>query len=487
MKLKISLKILLIVLICSTRSLYSQNSIQQKINSISAESFFKHASISFEVRDLTTNKRIAVKNHQTSLIPASVFKLFSTASSLELLGPQHKFHTYLQYDGFIDEGGQLIGNVYIKGGGDPALGSEHFKNNYGDYIQKWVSALQNKGIKSIKGKIIGDATYFDDNVVPDGWIWSDIGNYYGAGPNGLSVHDNTCKVKFKSGPNAGDSTVFLGTEPEIPGLQVDNRVLASNKNSDNCWVFGAPYSNYRVLEGTIPKGRSLYQKTKASIPDPAYFLASLVAKRCAAVGITTLGASTLRLEKLSGDSRMAKRFNLDTVYSPTLKKIVERTNHKSVNLYAEHVLIQAALKRDPMAKDTESAADVVDTFWENKGVTGLFLHDGSGLSRKNAVSAHGLVKLLSIMNQSKNKKAFYESLPISGKTGTIRSMCKNTVASGKVHAKSGSMSNVRSYAGYVETVSGKKLAFAIVFNNFTCSSRVVKQRVASLFDTMAQY
>ena len=143
------------------------------------------------------------------------------------------FETEISYDGFIDTNCTLHGNLYIKGGGDPTLGSRFFNKNNNDIMQPWVQEVANLGIHHITGRIIGDASYFPDEYVPATWGWGDMGNYYGAGVSGLTIYDNTLNFYFKSGPEKNDSTFVECIVPYSPDLFVDNRVKASDRVSLN--------------------------------------------------------------------------------------------------------------------------------------------------------------------------------------------------------------------------------------------------------------
>jgi D-alanyl-D-alanine carboxypeptidase/D-alanyl-D-alanine-endopeptidase (penicillin-binding protein 4) len=81
---------------------------------------------------------------------------------------------------------------------------------------------------------------------------------------------------------------------------------------------------------------------------------------------------------------------------------------------------------------------------------------------------------------------FVLSFPVAGVDGTMKNMLKKTAAEGNVKAKSGSLSGVRSYSGYVTTATGKDLCFSFVFNNFTCRSAVVTAKIEKLMILLAE-
>src|ERR1019366_3057410 len=165
-------------------------------------------------------------NSNISLVPASTLKIVTTSAALTLLGNDFKFETKLQYDGIFDTlTGTINGNLYIVGGGDPTLESEYFKDEKDSLTttDRWAELLKKKGIKKITGAVIGDASVFDDNVIPPQWIWADIGNYFGAGACGLTYHDNKYTLYFKSGAT-GSKAIIKKTMPFIDSLKMVNTV-----------------------------------------------------------------------------------------------------------------------------------------------------------------------------------------------------------------------------------------------------------------------
>jgi len=165
------------------------------------------------------------------------------------------------------------------------------------------------------------------------------------------------------------------------------------------------------------------------------------------------------------------------VVSPPLKEIIKILNHESVNLYAEH-LVKEMGKVFRNSGTTTAGIDVLSRFIKNSGISnsGLFLEDGSGLSPLDAITSRGLSELLIYMrNNAKYSDDFYSSLPEAGKEGTLKSYFRDPFFDNRMRAKSGSLTRVRSYAGYLTTASGKDLTFCIIINNFTGpSQRIIK-------------
>jgi len=448
------------------------NSVQQKINGWQTTSGLANASIGITVSDSKTNEILIESKPQLSLVPASILKTITTATALEVFGPDFRFLTTLSYSGKV-RNDTLFGDLQIIGGGDPTSGSEYFPESK-PFMEEWVKALQEKHIKVITGNLILDATIYESQTIPNTWIWEDIGNYFGAGASGISVFDNIYKIHLKSEDVSGKPTKVTGINPEVPNLELTNEVLSSDSKSDQAYVFGSPEDNKRAIRGTIPKNQSDFV-VKASVPNPAALLASEFRKILSGNGISVSGVN--KYEKVKNGSSN----QLSVIQSPPLRDIIRVTNHESVNLFAEHFLKHLAFQKTGLGT-TEDGCKFVMQFWKDKGIdmTGFFMNDGSGLSRFNVITASQMV---SVLNYMKTKSAyaddFYQSLPAAG-GGTLSKFSPQDFPNECLRAKSGSMTRVRCYAGYLTTVSGRQLSFAIMLNNFSCSQSESFRKIEEL-------
>ncbi len=159
--------------------------------------------------------------------------------------------------------------------------------------------------------------------------------------------------------------------------------------------------------------------------------------------------------------------------SPALSEIIEVLNHESVNLYAEHLIKELGRTFNNQGT-TEAGIEVIYRFLKDSGVnsTGIFLEDGSGLSPLNAVTSQSLAQILFYMkNKAKYFNEFYNSLPDAGRNGTLKNYFRNPVFYSNLRAKSGSITRVRSYAGYFRTLSGNEMVFSILVNNYSGPSK----------------
>ena len=431
-----------------------------------SQDLFTHASIGVYMQDAETGEVTHSSSPGLSLAPASTQKLLTTAAALEILGPDYRFSTSLAYTGEIHND-TLNGDLIILGGGDPALGSKYFKDHYfkHPFLTSWTDSLEQHHIRHIQGNILTDASVYEDQMIPDTWIWEDIGNYYGAGACGLSVYDNLYEIHLSSPSMAGQPTTIISTNPVIPNLEFDNQVLSSDKQQDLAYVFGSPLDSKRILRGTIPKGKSGFI-VKASIPDPPYLLGWQLRKILEAGGITVTG----EIKKRKKEQTEKPVSVIATTFSPPLIDIIRVTNHESVNLFAEHLLKQISYLNSGVGSTEEGTHLIID-FWKDRGIDtrGLFMCDGSGLSRFNAITPRQMVQVLDYMkNKSRNSNLFFSSLP-SVPNGTLYYFNPDNFPNNGLRAKSGSMTRVRCFAGLLKTTSGRELLFAVFINNFSCS------------------
>ncbi|GHT32575.1 D-alanyl-D-alanine carboxypeptidase DacC [Bacteroidia bacterium] len=425
----------------------------------------RHANISFQLRDLSNNKVVAEYNAQRSCTPASVTKVITTATAIELLGGDYRFQTALATDGEIDKDGVLQGNLIIVGSGDPTLGSRYFGKS-SDFIPEWIDLLQKKGIRSVRGRVIAETNLYDKNPVNTQWIREDAGNYYGAGVHQLSIFDNAFSVTFKSG-NVGITPEIVETNPVVNYTFRNFLQTSSAIKKDSIYLSSEPYSEEKTVYGAMLPSKTKTEKGDISNP-PAFFEGYFAQKLRELAGIEVKGE----------DSIPATHYSLLTThYSPPLKDIAAMTNFFSNNNYAEHLLKHLALQKDSVAS-FNTALQVLREFWASKGidVSGLFMYDGSGLSPKNAVSAAFICDVLKYMQAN---KAFYNSLPVAGESGTVASFLASTPLKGKAHVKSGSFRNVQCYAGYISK-GGKDYVFCILVNNFTGERKNVVKLIEEL-------
>ena len=464
----------------------NSNSLLNKVKNYHQSETLKHGQLSFTAKYVDDGKTIISYNGGQSITPASNLKLFTTAAALEILGENYTYETKIFYSGKIDNSGILNGDIIIIGGGDPTLGSDNFENyiSTDSLLKMVVKEISNKGIKQITGAVVADNSRYDRISIPDKWYWEDIGNYYAAQTSGLSINDNYYKIFFKPGYSVGDYAEFLRIEPEVPGLDFYNNMKTGARGSgDNGYVYNSPGNYYAELRGTIPQGYKEFF-IKGALPDPALLAVQLLDKYLQESGIKTDGRPEPLDEKINVDeSKLITR-----ITSPPLKEIVKIVNKKSFNFYAEMLLKELGY-RVLGEGSYEKGIQSIKEFLEEKEIdTGGFkIYDGSGLSRSNVVTTDMTTELLLKMKKSKSYNAFFSSLAVAGNSkdiGTLKSFGKDTILENNVFAKSGFITGVRGYSGYLKTQSGKLVAFSIIANNYNIkinkTAEILKQILIEL-------
>ena len=451
--------------------------------------YMRGASFSLVVKDVQEGRTVYSYDTDRLQSPASVLKTVATATALEILGEDYRYPTTLEYDGIL-ENGTLEGNLYIKGSGDPSLGSSHFAPGQNKFLSTWIAALQKAGIKHITGSVISDESIFDTEGVSIKWLREDMGNYYAPGSYGISIFDNMYKLSLQTGA-AGTRPVLKGTEPDIPFIRFKNYLKAAPVSSDSAYIIGAPLDDVRYLYGVLPANREAYV-LKGDIPDPALYLARYLTDQLQQKGIRVDGSpSCYRIEVEENRWKKGERKEIVTTYSPTLREIASVCNHVSHNLYADALVktvgLQYKPRRNEMISSFGRGVQVVKEYWEKKGldVFPLRMNDGSGLAPADKVSAGFMGELLVYMaTESAVSDAFIASLPQAGIEGSVRNFLKGSKLQGKARLKSGGITGVRSYAGYI-TKDGKTYAVAVFSNNYSCPmsrmTRALEKLLLQLF------
>lgn len=458
--------------------------LQTEIDTLNKDEALKHGTWSLCVIDLDSGKVIASNFPEKSMIPASTMKILTTGAAMGLLGSDYRYTTYIEYDGTYDSlAGIIYGNVYVRGTGDPTLGSSQLKTDSVNGILGLPKRLKKMGIKVIEGNLYGDHTFFSDNPLPDGWTWGDLGQYYGAGTSGLDYKDNKVTLYFNS--MKGDSGRLEKVVPKPRGVNYTTYVTADGKK-DEAYVYGAPNGNNFMIFGSIPAGKKEYE-VDASNPDPALTCVLDLYDGLSAQGIAVRGSAYSWGRVEQRNAKPVTRKTLTTYSSVSLSKIIEITNKKSDNIYAEQLLrTLGAIKG--AGGTTEAGAVVVKNYWQSQGVDvgGMYVMDGSGLSRSDLVTTLQQATILYKISKMPWFAQFDASLPVAGKDGSMTSLCKGTCAENNMRAKTGYINRARGYAGYVKLKDGRTVSFSLLANNYTCTASEMKKKLEKILVAIAE-
>ncbi len=455
--------------------LKGQTSLSQKIKQayerLEADPQMAFASASLTVLNADNGEVLFSKNGNMGLAPASSLKTITAATAFYLLGSDFTYETNLAYTGTISPSGILDGDVYILGGGDPSLGSWRFDQTKTEVVLgAWLNAIKNAGIKQIKGQIIADDHLFGTQIIPDGWIWQDVGNYYGGGASSLSWRENQFDVYIRPGNKVGESVTLKSIFPAMPYIQFVNEVLTGKAGTgDQVYAYMAPNSNLIYLRGTY--AIDLSKPVSPAIPDPALDLAYRLADTLQIAGIPVAkGTSSWRKLQSENISLNPNYRLIHNTRSPSLSALVYWFNRKSINLYGENFLKTFAWKKGKPTH-TADAVSIVKDFWQEKlniDPRSLNIYDGSGLSPANRVTTQSMARILQFVRKEPWYAPFYESLPLYN----------------QMKMKSGSIADVLAYAGYHTNAGGQNLVFSFMINNYNGSTAAIRQKMFRVLDEL---
>jgi D-alanyl-D-alanine carboxypeptidase/D-alanyl-D-alanine-endopeptidase (penicillin-binding protein 4) len=417
----------------------------------------------YSVRD---DRSVFALNPTRFLIPASNQKLLITSAAAERLGWDYRFTTRLLASGPIRDDGALDGDLIVVGNGDPTINTRDSKR--WRVFDDWAAALKARGITSITGRLIGDDNAFAEPGWGVGWAWDNLQYGYGAQATALQFNENQVEVLVGPGMSPGTPAI-ISVSPAGGGLVIDNRVTTvapgQPTSTDIARIPGSPHLTVR---GQIALDAAPTTDF-ASVEDPTRYYLNNLRSALQRYGIA-IGASTVDADSLDAPLAYDTLTELVVDRSPPLFEIIDIALKWSRNIYAESMLV--AMSPDMPASGSKGLRAVGETL-QSWGIPaeGYLSRDGSGLSRYDYVSANTLIAVLRhMLGDSRHVEKFQAALAEAGGSGTLTNRLKGTPAEGRVRAKTGTLSNVRSLAGYATTLDGDTIVFAMMANNFRVSA-----------------
>jgi serine-type D-Ala-D-Ala carboxypeptidase/endopeptidase (penicillin-binding protein 4) len=424
------------------------------------------------VASMKDGRVIHARNSDRTFTPASNMKIFTTAVALDLLGPNHRWRTSVYAAKEMSADGSIDGDLVLYGRGAPDFDS---KRSAG--LPALVDQLYGRGLRHVRGNIIGDESYFRGEIYGIGWQWNDLQWYFGAEPSALSIDENSVEVTIAAAGKSGEPASVIVT-PNDNYLRITNNTTTGDPDARTTIGIIRDLSGHDLrVWGEFPvRGRAF--SAFLSIPNPALRAATVFRQALIARGIKVDG------EPRSRDFRMPdkemfdpqKASELAYTDSQPLDVIIRKTNKESNNLYAELLLRTLGKERGATAPDPDPRKDrargddeagvaVIKSWLSSHGISTktLAFHDGSGLSRLDLVTPESAARLLMSIAKSDSGKVFVDSLPIAGRDGTLRG--RMVPQTGRVVAKTGSLTYDNSLSGYVQTDAGETLVFSILCND----------------------
>lgn len=408
------------------------------------------------VVSITRGDTLFGHNADALLLPASTMKLYTSAVALERFGPAHQFRTEVLRDGAVLVDGTVQGNLILKGAGDPSLAPRFAAWSAG---QRPMDALADQvvraGITRVKGDIIGDASAFETQRVPDGWRTRYLQASYAARVSALSFNENLAHITVR--PSTRGAVVAFGQA--VSGLKLTSSVtVRPNTAGASVRVWQDTLTQQFRVSGWIG-ARSRTRTYQVVVEQPERFVAAAFRAALESRGIQVDG-----VVRDGAASSAAQR--VTTWASPPLAQLVATMNGESNNHFAE-LLFRNAARTDSVVGSAATGNASLEKFLATRvGVARGAVHaaDGSGLSTLDRVTPRSMVQLLGYGITAPWGQVLQQSLPIAGRTETLRGRMRGTAAQGNLRAKTGTTNEVTSLGGYVTARNGEELAFSFLYN-----------------------
>ncbi len=436
-----------------------KETIAKAMDKLETDAQFKHAIIGFTIVDAKTGNSVYEKNSELGLAPASCQKVIISAAAFELLGHDYRYKTEFGYNGKINDD-ILYGSLYLSGNGDPTFGSWRWKETNEATIVKKIRDVLSKATISAANYFYTDVMKWGSQSLPDGWVWQDIGNYYGAGSYSFNWHENQYDIVLKAGKKIGDPVELLSAAPAGISTVLNELKTAARGSGDQAYIYCAPFSNVIVVKGTIPIAADSFIITGADHNPSASFRQQVVPR----LGIKLTGALD---QNAALNNKMEQQ--LYTFISPPLDSMNYWFLKKSINLYGEAFVKTIAYEKTTSGS-TDTGVAIIKEFWRKYGIerSAINIIDGSGLSPANRVTTNALVLVMQFAKTRSWFPSFKNALPeMNG-----------------IKMKDGYISGVRSYTGYVKSRSGAEYTFAFIVNNFDGSPGTVREKIWNILDLL---
>ncbi len=419
------------------------------------------------VVDARSGAVVFSQNAEGSFQPASTLKLIVGVAALDLLGADYSFETDALTDGTV-QNGTLHGRLYLRGGGDPTLDE--------NALDDAATTLRAQSIASVDGGLIADDSHFDAPVYPPGWVIDDLAQDYAAPVSGLSFDDNAVAISLDPGATVG-SPVRIATTPSVPQTFLENDATTGAPQSQDTTALDALNDGTTRVTGSYPLSAAPGE-LDAAIRAPALFTLDRFRQTLATHGIAAQGSSTGATPQ---SARVLWRHR-----SVPMRELLARMWLPSDNLLAESLLEELGTASQG-ANDARARGITRENAWmQTQGVDlhSLTIVDGSGLSQYDRATPLALVTLLRNAWNAPNRDTILAALPVAGVRGTLKSAFAGTPLAGTVIAKTGSMSHVRTLAGFLTTADGRTLVFALLVEDWMDDSAGAS---AALRNVQAQF
>lgn len=431
---------------------FSLEELHEKVDEKFNDTLFNHAHWGAYIQSLNSGEVWYERNADKMFMPASNEKILTSSAALTKLGTDFKFTTKLLHTGLIIDS-ILVGDLIVIGDGDPTLYTKFFDKPT-TVFETWADSLISLGIKKIDGNIIGDDNNFDDRHIGYGWAFDGLDAWYSAEVGALQINENYVDLNIIP-PDSINKKVKVIPNLNSSYFMIKNNLTAVDTGRTRVSI-NRPYgTNTLILTGEVLAGSDSFERTP-SLTNPTLFYVTVLKEVLNEKGIEVTGSPIDCDDILDFSKDSLAAADLIVHHSPKLIDILEGLMKRSQNMYAETMVRTLGYQFEGLGSFWNGRKVIEETLAEFGLTPGTYAFmDGSGLSRYNFVSPNQIAKILIGMWKSEYRDEWYDIQPIAGVDGTLRRRMKSTKAEGNVHAKTGTISNVRGLSGYVKTSGGK--------------------------------
>lgn len=444
----------------------------RRLTSVMADSRVQQAASAAVVLDARSGAVLYDRSGGRALIPASNTKSLTAAAALHTLGPGYRFTTEVFRRGKVVRGA-VQGRLYLKGYGDPTTRESDYRS-----LARQVRAA---GITRVTGRLAVDATWFDAQRYNPGWSTGYADDYYAAEISALTVAPNadldsgTVLVNYAPGKvRGGKATITTTPAAAARHVKIVNRTTTGSSSSSSTVAVRRNHGSATVtVTGRVPQGRARASRL-VTVHRPELYAAAVFRAELARAGVRVDGGTVVVATPASSRTRLAR----DT--SMPLADLLVPFLKLSNNMHAE-ALTKAMAARPGRPGSWAAGLTITTAYLKSLGVpmAGVSLTDGSGLTRRNTLTARALAATLVEVRTEPWFPAFHRALPVAGDSrrmvgGTLRSRMTGTRAAGNAHAKTGTLTGVTALSGYVTGRDGRPYVFAMISNHRGASPRPVE-------------
>lgn len=441
--------------------------VRQRVEDVLKEPYLRNIEVGVKLVKLgdkpDADQTLYERRADVPFTPASNLKVLTTSAALDTLGADFKFTTLLV---------QKEQTLALIGDGDPTLGDAEFLKK-ADWqsttlFTKWAEALASRGLKEA-ASLLYDDSIFDHVYQHPSWPVDQIHKRYVAGVAGLNFNANCLDFYLK--PNGRGEVVSYQTDPPAVGIAIQNNCTLGGKNA--VWLSRAPASDAIILRGET-NGANM-EPISVTVNNPPMFTADVFLRTFGQAGIAIKG------EPVRDPSirKSIRDWTALAVHETPIEQVLTRANKDSMNLYAEALCKRMGAKASGESGTWANGTQAIGKYLQSLGVPDnqFTLDDGSGLSRKNAISPDAMIAILRHQYHSKNRDLFIRTFAVGGIDGTLEHRFDDGPLKERVFAKSGFIDGVSALSGYVHGKDDQWYAFSILFNGIAKGTNATAKKL----------